>query len=440
MMGSLALVRRLLWPAVVAVLLLAGWRAHVGFRDLWYSPANRRLATAPRGDIRDAGGAVVAEGPVATRRYPFGDGFAHVAGIIAPGRRGLGQDLAANRWLSTPVRFVPESYFDRRGDGPPDLRLTLEAPWQLAARRALGKRRGAIVVIDVRTGAIVAAVSSPSFDAQAFRSDPASVEAREDGALFDRALRGRYPPASTWKILTAVRLLRSGQANRTHQCTGSYRLGEHEVRCTGRHGRVDLATALRVSCNSYFLEEAMADEASDVVEAGRDLLGTSFRDPGEPLTRFDRGLFTIGQGKAVASPLAMAAAVTALYSDGPPGSSFEARMVAEGPPGQGKALVRIPLLEPDVRKGVRRLLGFAGSSVRRRTSLPPGWALRGAKTGTAQVRGGDDAWLVGVLRNPAGRDFAFAMVIEGIEGTSLNSSPGVLARLVKGVSSGPEVR
>jgi beta-lactamase class D len=86
-----------------------------------------------------------------------------------------------------------------------------------------------------------------------------------------------------------------------------------------------------------------------------------------------------------------------------------------------------------VRTGVRRLLGIAGSSVRRRTSLPPGWTLRGAKTGTAQVRGGDDAWLVGVLRDPAARDLAFAMVIEGVEGTSLATTPGVLAAVVRGV-------
>lgn len=111
----------------------------------------------------------------------------HLSGVRAPS---LGERLGA-RLLRTP----------RRGS---DLVLTLDASVQMAAARALGEARGAVVALDPRSGAVLALYSSPFVDPNNLERGLAAAQQADDGPLFNRALQARYPPGSTFKLVTAT--------------------------------------------------------------------------------------------------------------------------------------------------------------------------------------------------------------------------------------------
>jgi len=141
--------------------------------------------------------------------------------------------------------------------------LTIDLALQQAAEKAFADRAGAAVVIDVNTGEILAFASSPSFDPALFtgRMPPDIWKAYlEDKRhpLENKALKGQYPPGSTFKIIMALAGLEHGLIDErtTVNCTGSYEVGRDTFRCWEKsgHGRVDLKRAIRESCDVYFYQ------------------------------------------------------------------------------------------------------------------------------------------------------------------------------------------
>ncbi len=144
-----------------------------------------------------------------------------------------------------------------------DLHLFLDIALQRAADLALGDRRGAVVAIDPRTGGVLALVSKPSFDPNPFvegiaQQDYHALLYSPDKPLFNRAVRGQYPPGSTVKPFVGLAGLATGVTNarQGRYCPGYYRLpGQtHRYRCwrRGGHGHVALEAALVQSCDVYF--------------------------------------------------------------------------------------------------------------------------------------------------------------------------------------------
>ncbi|MBI5657306.1 MAG: penicillin-binding protein 2 [Geobacter sp.] len=141
--------------------------------------------------------------------------------------------------------------------------LTIDLVLQQAAEKAFGDRAGAAVVVDVNTGEILAFASSPSFDPALFsgRMPPdiwtAYLEDKRH-PLENKALKGQYPPGSTFKIITALAGLESGLIDErtTVNCTGAYEVGTDVFKCWDKkgHGRVDLKRAIRESCDVYFYQ------------------------------------------------------------------------------------------------------------------------------------------------------------------------------------------
>jgi len=144
-----------------------------------------------------------------------------------------------------------------------DLILSLNIDTQIAAEEALGDRRGAVVAIDPRNGEVLALASTPNYDPNLFVSGMSQGEFRalqnDNGQpLFNRALRGKYPPGSTIKPIIALAGLEQNaiQANRKTFCRGHYSLpgSTHKYRDwkPEGHGMVDLSDAVAQSCNTYF--------------------------------------------------------------------------------------------------------------------------------------------------------------------------------------------
>ena len=232
-----------------------------------------------------------------------------------------------------------------------NLYLSLDIDLQRVAYEQLSGRRGAVVAIDPNNGEILALVSSPSFDPNAFAtgmspSEYNALQSNEDRPLFNRAIRGNYPPGSTIKPMLSLAALQVGATNLTRRsfCIGWYSLpgNKHRYRDWRRegHGEVNLHDALEQSCDVYFYEISrdigidtmhqylqqfglgnstgldITGEADGLVPS-REWKRQAFRKredqvwfPGETI------IASIGQGYMLATPLQLANAVAALSMRG----------------------------------------------------------------------------------------------------------------------------
>ncbi len=229
--------------------------------------------------------------------------------------------------------------------------LSLDLDLQRLATRALEGRRGAVVALDPWTGEILALVSAPSFDPNLFAvgmttAQYAELQGNLDRPLFNRAVRGAYPPGSTIKPMLALAALETGATNLTRKslCRGYFQLpgDDHRYRDwkPEGHGPVDLHDAVAQSCDVYFYEisqDVGIDNMHDYL--GRFGLGnqTGIDVGGEhrglvPSRAWKRASFSnrddqrwyhgetviasIGQGYMLATPLQLAVATGALATRG----------------------------------------------------------------------------------------------------------------------------
>jgi penicillin-binding protein 2 len=148
-----------------------------------------------------------------------------------------------------------------------DLVSTIDFDLQMAAESKLAQsptKRGTIIAIDPNNGEVLALASAPSFDPNIFINASTSSEGRKqisdywqdaDRPLFNRAIQGRYPPGSTWKIPESVGALQQGIITVEHSnvvCGGGIQIGNKFTRCMGSHGSPPLSYAIAKSCDGYY--------------------------------------------------------------------------------------------------------------------------------------------------------------------------------------------
>ena len=121
-------------------------------------------------------------------------------------------------------------------------------------------RSGSAVVLDIKTGGVLACASWPGYDLTTYNQDYDKLIKHKDNPLFNRALNGAFPVGSTMKPGMALAAMSEGIYNSSSHiatCTGKYqRFAKYNDRpgCLGRHGSIDVVEALRVSCNVFFYE------------------------------------------------------------------------------------------------------------------------------------------------------------------------------------------
>lgn len=228
-----------------------------------------------------------------------------------------------------------------------DLYLTLDIELQRLAMEALGHYKGAVVAIDPTTGGILAMVSKPGYDPNLFvngisPTDYNSLNQNPSKPLYDRALRGEYPPGSTIKPLVALAGLETGVTTHKHSvyCPGFYQLGgnSHRYRCWNKrgHGTVTMERAVAESCDVYFYSLAQSlkiDRFHDYLaqfgfgdKTGIDLLGERqgvMPSPRWKQQRFNKPWYPgetiiagIGQGYVSVTPLQLAVAAATVATHG----------------------------------------------------------------------------------------------------------------------------
>ena len=385
----------------------------------------RRAADAfRRGRILDRNGLVIAtdsDDVPATRLYTMGAAGAHLVGYDSPiyGKTGLENtfdSLLSGREPASREQFsrLYRNLVDHDNASGFDLRLTLDSRLQQVAYAVLNERAGACIILDPRNGAVLTVVSSPSFDPEELAME--SLRTRVDAPLFNRALKGRYPPGSSIRPLIAAAALEAGLDPVWDCPTNGFRpphapapIRDHEFYERERRGRpwqgrqnVDLDTALVRSSNVYFARlgvETGYQAFNRITAAARfnqDIALTQL--PGGPYA--DASLAprlvagndaelaqcSIGQGLMLTTPLQMAMVGAAIAMDG---KLYAPRLILGEPTtvlGQVMSVTTSRRLRQALRETVR--VGTA-----RRADLAT--IDVAGKTGTAQAAtGADHAWFV----------------------------------------------
>ena len=156
------------------------------------------------------------------------------------------------------------------GDTGGVAKLTLSAQVQTAALEALGDHKGTVGVYNYKTGELLCAVTTPTFDPDNV-PDTDQDDGKYEGMYVNRFIQSRYTPGSIFKIVTLAAALESipDILEQEFSCTGSYQIGADTVTCDGKHGTQTLKQAFRNSCNSAFAQLALQvgkDTLSSYVE------------------------------------------------------------------------------------------------------------------------------------------------------------------------------
>ncbi|MBC7987600.1 MAG: penicillin-binding protein 2, partial [Sphingomonadaceae bacterium] len=368
------------------------------------------------------------------RAYPSGAGVAHLTGYVGtpnreeyeasgrdplflfPGFR-VGKD-GLEKTLEERLQGDPGARraevkangdlvreLETRADVPGQVvRLTIDAGLQDFVARRLGNESGAAVILDCRTGDVLAMTSMPAFDPNSFSDGISQVEwamhsEDERVPLRNKALLGLYPPGSTFKPVTALAAL-AGEVDPEDivSCGGGYQLGNRFFRCLGRHGPMNLHRAIARSCNTYFYTMARRVGIERVAWAARTLgLGAEYPipfanqsygtvpDPAWKMRRLneewresDTLNVAIGQGALQTSPLQLAIMAARIASGRAVSPRFiEQREIPPLLPGVDQARLAL------IRAGMDEVVNGAGTAGRAR--LPLENVRLAGKTGTAQV-------------------------------------------------------
>ena len=283
-----------------------------------------------RGGIYDRQGEALAVGT----SYPYGPLYAHIIGYDDRrlGKTGLEKaydaELLGLKGSLVKRLSVRWGIKGTRGN---NLYLTIDNRLQQRAWDLLSPYTGAAVVLNPKTGEILALVSTPSFDPnlQSLESQWDRISTDPGRPLLDRATQGLYPPGSTMKIVTAsIGLAKDpGLLQETYDCTGEITIQGRVLHCWGVHGVVDLDSALAVSCDTYFAHLGLSIGAEDFTK-GLESFGwgepLAFDLPVSQVPLYQQSLqdpngladSAIGQGRILATPLYMALVAGAIGNGG----------------------------------------------------------------------------------------------------------------------------
>ncbi|MCK6417807.1 MAG: penicillin-binding protein 2 [Alphaproteobacteria bacterium] len=378
------------------------------------------------------------------RNYPFGPATSHLIGYVGsvskaeltddpllklPGFR-IGK-AGLEKSMDTPMRgqagsaevevnVVGREIRELKRNPPrpgQKLRLSIDAHLQLQAHERLMKERSAsVVVMDAHTGAVYALASCPGYDTNAFAR---GLSPQEWNALLNdptvpltnKAVAGQYPPASTFKMITALAGLRTGKINAARRvtCTGHYDFGNARFHCwkPEGHGSVNVIEALVVSCDTYFYDLATEIGIEAIAETARMMglgkkLGFELEEErpglvpdknwkkstlGQSWALGETIVASIGQGYTLATPLQLAVMTARLVNGG---KAVRPHLIAA----QGDKIYNAPewpslKINPAhlalIKEGMDRVVNEPGGTAYGARMTEPGLSM-GGKTGTAQVR------------------------------------------------------
>ncbi|HYJ92221.1 MAG TPA: penicillin-binding protein 2, partial [Pyrinomonadaceae bacterium] len=331
-----------------------------------------------------------------------------------------------------------------------DLVTTIDLDLQMAAEQQLessSTKRGTIIAMDPNNGEIFAMASHPAYDPNVFVQGSTKPEGRKQIAaywqdekrpLYNRAIQGRYPPGSTWKIPEYVGALEEGVITPQHSnmlCGGGITIGNKFTRCMGNHGSPPLDHAITVSCDGYAYHLGLKMTIEGMIKMIQTFQfdkRTGIDLPNEKVSQTPKSWMpwilkhegkwsdirtvyaSIGQDTVVVTPISMMRAIASVGMEGKmytPHLLKEFKSIAaigeEGDPNyiparqgftyQHPEPVIVPMTHDQYSIMLKGMWGVVNNGGTAGGIKMPGWEIAG-KTGTAQVSelgsGGakDHAW------------------------------------------------
>lgn len=292
----------------------------------------------PRGSIISSDNKVLAEsvkqGKFYRRSYPLGRYASHLVGYNSIKLGSAGMESYLNRYLSGNLKSqLPARFFGNFINNEflnSDVAVTIDSELQKAAAVALGNRKGAVVVLNPKNGAILAAYSYPDYD-------PGSVEENWNYLLNDksnpllfRATQGLYPPGSLMKIVTMAAALKSG-ISKDSTWSGPGFINISGGKLTNfkdqSSGKMSMSDALVKSSNTVFGQIAIkigeysffkqAESFGFNAKPVFDFVSKTSRLPvNKNIDDLELAWSAVGQGRVLATPLEMALMASAVANDG----------------------------------------------------------------------------------------------------------------------------
>jgi penicillin-binding protein A len=413
----------------LALLLNANFVQFVNAGDLNDDSGNSRVQEAEFS--RERGPILVADDPVAQSRpvkdrfeflrtYSKAKQYAHLTGYYSYIYGSSGVELTQNEILSGSdprlfVNRVIDLVTSQEPQGGSAL-LTIDRAAQRAAYQGLldlpGTAEGAVVALEPSTGRVLAMASSPSYNPNRLathdfgKSGKAwkELNSAPRDPMFNRAIQGRFPPGSTFKLVTASAALETGNYTPDSAVTGTAVLdlpltttnmvNESGGSCGG--DTITLRTALAVSCNTAFADLGMTIGAKRIEEQAQkygwgqdvfddlpgDVESVFPRNPDEPQTAFS----AIGQFDVAATPLQMAMVVSGIANDG---VVMKPHLVSQLRSPDLETLEEVEpeelsqAVSPDTAEQMQSMMVSVTDEGTGSTGAIPGIAV-GSKTGTAQ--------------------------------------------------------
>ena len=396
--------------------------------DLNNHPANSRAVvrdfSRPRGVIQTSDGAVVAQSVPSNdafklqRQYPLGPLFAHVTGYFSFTYGSEGVERVYNDALTGRVsktNFDPRDLLVER-DKTGNVTLTVSRRLQEVATEQLGNRKGSVVALDPRSGAILAFADYPTYDPNTLASHNqdsvrqawTQLNADTNRPLLPRTYRERYPPGSSFKVVTTAAGLATGTATPAQPVYPTLRElplpnagGQTLANFGGGTCGGPLPEALRVSCNTAFAQLGL-DLGAQKLSAAADAFGfnkappidlpaaaSSNFPPASAFARDQPGLAksAIGQQDVSATPMQMALVAAGIANNG---VVMTPHVMGEVRDAEGEVIQRfepkpwVTATTPDVARATRDMMvGVVERGSGTRAQIP-GVQVAG-KTGTAQT-------------------------------------------------------
>ena len=401
--------------------------------NLSWEEAAHILLNAP-----DLPGVIIDEG--LSRYYPYGGMFSHVIGYVAAVSE---EDVKDDPLLEVPGFKIGKSGIEKiyekelrgkagnqklevnavgrimkeieREDGVSgkNIELSLDVRLQKKAYELLGEESGAIVMMNVSTGEILAFASAPAFNPNSFTNGLSteewnSLNHNEKKPLLNKAVAGLYSPGSTFKMVVALAALEAGVIDRKSRsfCAGKMVLGNHTFHCWKNigHGYINVVQALQHSCDIFFYETAQKLGINRIAAMARRFgfgakTGIGIENEksglipdtewkmerfGEPWQQGESIISGIGQGYILTTPLQLAVMVSRIANGG-----YEVNPTFRKVSNAGKQALKSMGLSSQniemVQQGMFDVVNTPGGTALMARFNFDGQRMAG-KTGTTQVR------------------------------------------------------
>ena len=311
-----------------------------------------------------------------------------------------------------------------------DLQLTVDASLCRTAYEALAGRKGAVMLMDYRSGEVLCMVSSPAVD-------PLDNSEPPDGAYLNRCLSSCFTPGSVFKLVTAAAAIETvpNMDERSFYCEGDYEIAGVNIHCSGVHDTQNFEEALANSCNVAFAQIAVKVGQENLIDYARayglldahELDGIPSAAGSYPLDFIgdpELAWSGIGQSTDLVNPYAMLRFVAAVANGG---KLAEPHLIA----GRSGPVTR--LVNEDTAERLGAMMNYNVVSHYDGASNFPGLRLC-AKTGTAEIGDGSShAWFVGYLLDEQ-HPYAFVVLVENGGGGLYAAGPVANSLLQAAVS------